>query len=394
MIVGKNELCCGCTACKSICPKDAITMKPNKKGFQEPQIDPEKCVNCNLCEKVCGFSSRLTGLKGHETSTFFIAAKRIDDTLRMQSQSGGAFAAIAEYFCAMGGIVYGVTINDQLTVEYRRVDKKRDLRRLFGSKYVQAAVNDVFQYVKTDLVEGKAVLFSGTPCVVDGLKAFLRESRVEHSRLLSVDLVCHGVPSPKVYKDYIQLVSLLHGNKKVKKFDFRDKSFGWHGHTTTMNIKGRTFRSNDYVKIFYSHLELRDSCYVCPYTNLNRPGDITIGDCWGIEKIDSEFDDNKGVSLIILNSCAGKKVWSDIAKEFICKDVTKEQILQPNLQHPTEKPEETEAFWNDYGKYGCEYAFVRYCGCDHNQETEIIKTNQYIRRAGRKIKRLIYRFFM
>lgn len=392
MIVGKGENCCGCTACEKICPKQAITMIENKKGFLEPKIDTDKCVACNLCEDVCPLKDKKNTYTPFQQ--YYLAAKRKNDLLRGKSQSGGAFAALAEYVLQQKGIVYGVALDNKLEANYERIDRRKDLNRLLGSKYVQAKINDVYNQVRDDLSEGKQVLFSGTPCHVSGLRKYLQKRKINTSKLIAVDLVCHGVPSPKVYREYKKLLSQKHGNQKINNFNFRDKKFGWHGHVVVVVVGKKKFVNNDFVKFFYSHLGLRDCCYSCKFASIMRSGDITIGDCWGIEKFASDFDDNKGISLIMINSPKGELVWESIKNEFEYISAKQEQVLQPNLQHPTEKPENVDSFWEDYQKYGCEYGLIRYCGCNPKQEYEIIDRKQYLRRLIRKISSVYHSVFV
>lgn len=381
MTFGRNEACCGCNACRESCPRAAITMVENAKGFLEPVIDVDKCVNCKLCEKVCPQHQELEQITGQQ----MYACKRIDIAKRAESQSGGAFAVIAEYILKNNGVVYGVTLDNNLTVVYQRVNSLKGLKKLKGSKYVQAEIGNAYFEVKNDLKNGIKVLFSGTPCHIYGLKSFLKHNHTNMDNLLTVDIVCHGVPSPMIYKEYVNLFEKNHKNKKITHFDFRDNSFGWRWCTSVIHINRRAYVNNDYINIFYSHLALRDSCYTCKYTNLNRVGDITVCDCWGIENFAPDFDDNKGCSLIIFNNNRYKYLWNKISKEFEYIKVTKEQILQPNMQYPTERPSNISDFWKDYNKYGLEYVMYRYCDCKLNAEYELIKHNEILKRIRRKL---------
>lgn len=393
MISGQAEQCCGCTACEKICGHKAISMKENSKGFLEPVIDLDKCVNCGLCHKVCPLYHEVAVSEAGFRQNYY-AAKRNDDEQRRQSQSGGAFAALAEEILNRNGSVYGVVLNEKLDAVYDRIVSRKKLKKLKGSKYVQASVGSTYLQAKSDLENGKWVLFSGTPCHIHGLKCFLERQRADTEKLVTVDLICHGVPSPKIYREYKQFFSEMHGKRQVTGFNFRDKRFGWHGHVVTVTVGRKQFVNNDFVRFFYSHFALRDSCYVCHYTSLNRQGDITIGDCWGIEKFASEFDDAKGCSLVLINTSKGQELWNSIGKEFEVIKPEREEILQPNLQHPTEAPEQMGLFWEDYKKFGCEYVLRRYCECDPSQEYEIIEQNQYIRRFIRKAKKVYHRIFV
>lgn len=393
MISGQAEQCCGCTACEKICGCDAISMRENVKGFLEPFIDMSKCINCGLCEKVCPLCREATVAESDFYQSY-CAVKRKDATLLRESQSGGAFSVLAEEILRRNGSVYGVALNRKLDAVYQRVIKKKNLGELKGSKYVQASVGSTYLQAKTDLEKGKWVLFSGTPCHIDGMKCFLEKKNINMDRLITVDLICHGVPSPRIYREYKLFFSEMHGKKKIAAFNFREKGFGWRSDRAVVKIGRKKLVNNDFIRFYHSHLGLRDSCYTCRYANLKRPGDLTIGDCWGIEKFAPEFDDGKGCSLVLINTDKGQNLWNAVENELKILKVKKEQILQPNLQHSTEVPEKMELFWTDYKKYGCEYVLRRYCGCDPNLEYEWIKKNQYIKRLFRKVKRIYHRIFV
>lgn len=314
----------------------------------------------------------------------FLAARIKDMDSLAESQSGGGFAAIAEYTISHGGTVYGVVLNDKFEVVYERATRKDQLIKMKGSKYVQSNPNGIFQSVKADLDNGKRVLFSGTACFVHGLLMFLSLLKVDTHNLITVDIVCHGTPSPKVFEDYKELYKKKHNAKGITRFNFRDKRFGWQG-PTVIGVDGVNYVNKEYSSIFYSALALRDCCYSCHYANLNRPGDITIGDCWGIERINSAFDDDKGCSLLILNTARGFELWNSIKDKFDYVETQKEMIMQDNLRHPTERPTEVDEFWDDYDTFGCEYAFTRYCNYGAYGEYEVMDKKQYYRRIRGKI---------
>ncbi len=384
-----TDLCCGCTACMFVCGQSAIRVRENERGFQTAIIDELRCIHCNRCKEVCPINEQ-TGNKHRLHSQVYLAVKRKDQRLRMKSQSGGVFYALAEQILHDGGVVYGVQMNNQCEAVYARIEKERRLAPLRGSKYVQARLGDTFQSVCDDLQNQKYVLFSGTPCHVKGLKLLLKEKNANMDNLYTVDLVCHGVPSPLVFREHISELEKRYG-QKVNQFVFRDKQFGWHGHVGVAMTKNRQYVTNEYVKVFYSSFALNECCYHCRFANLNRPGDITIGDCWGIEKAYPEFDDNKGCSLIILNNPKGSELWGRISAAFDIQTMEKNQILQPNLLHPTEKPNGVEAFWSDFRKYGVEYIAYRYGKSNPSKEYELIQKYQVFRRVRRKFTKIYHR---
>lgn len=367
MILNYNKSeCCGCTACYNICPKSAITMEEDSEGFMVPVIDQAQCIDCGHCRKVCGFKQGITNKLDNQA---VYAVKRKNSFRRMESQSGGAFSAVAESFLKQNNIVYGVSMDESLNAVYTRISSHDELKKLKGSKYVQAIVGEIYADVEKDLKEKKTALFGGTPCHVDGLLYYLKAKKIDINSLYTYDLICHGVPSPKLFKDYIKLTEAEYQSKVVS-FNFRDKMFGWHGHKTSMVLmqSNKKIISENYVNLFYSHLELRSSCHKCLYTNINRISDITIADYWGIEKIHPEFDDNKGCSLMILNTEKGKALFDIIKSEIDCIATSVEQCMQPNLQQPTVCPGNRDIFWKEYYEKGFEYVAKKYCQYDISKD--------------------------
>lgn len=292
--------CCGCTACASRCPKNAITMEPDTLGFKYPKVDLDKCIDCGLCEKVCAFNDnydKSLNLKEPE-----IYAARHKDIHEIEtSRSGAAFIAISDYILENGGIVYGVGYKDHFRVAHKRATTKEERNEFKGSKYVQSDLDGIFRQVKEDLKQGNTVLFSGTPCQTAGLNSYIGKKFREN--LVLVDIVCHGVPSPYIWQDYLTYLENKYKSKIIK-VNFRDKSrIGWSGHIESFVFANKNKVELDVFKyLFGKNIMLRSSCGSCVFTNFNRPSDITIGDYWGWEKISKDFnDDNKGCSLLFIN---------------------------------------------------------------------------------------------
>lgn len=382
-INGDSELCSGCFACKNVCPCDAISENIDAHGFIRPTVNETICCDCGRCMKVCQIEK---SPYKHEQEPKVYALKSIDNNKRMESQSGGAFYTFAENIISKNGIVYGVKITNDFKADYVRVDNLKELKSLRGSKYVQATLHQVYSQVHHDLLLNKKVLFSGTPCHVDGLLRFLHEIKVDISRLITIDLVCHGVPSPLIFKDYIQLLEKGY-KRKVLSFNFRDKNRSdWHSHVCSYD-NGRKMVSQNYVDIFYSHLTLRDCCYSCQYTSINRISDITIGDYWGIEKILPDWDDNIGISLVLVNTSKGQEIFDDILDEIESIESNTTDCLQPNLQHPTSKPSSFHDFWNDYDKLGFESTIKKYCNYDKTRDWEWIENREVLKRIMRLLEK-------
>lgn len=326
--------CCGCTACASICPKDAITMEPDTLGFKYPKVDLGKCIDCGLCEKVCAFNENYD--KSQNLKEPEIYAARHKDIHEIEtSRSGAAFIAISDYILENGGIVYGVGYNDHFRVAHKRATTKEERNEFKGSKYVQSDLDGIFRQVKEDLKQGNIVLFSGTPCQTAGLNSYIGKKLREN--LVLVDIVCHGVPSPYIWRDYLNYVENKYKNKIVK-VDFRDKSrLGWSGHIESFVLEnGKKYEMNTYTTIFYKHIMLRKSCGICYFANIKRPSDITLADFWGWEKVSKSFNkDNKGVSLILLNTQEGLDLFYKIKNSLHLLHVDVKQAMQRNLLHPT-----------------------------------------------------------
>lgn len=282
-----------------------------------------------------------------------------DETVRAASRSGGIFTALSDVVLDQGGTVYGCVLNERFEAVHVRADNKADRDRMRGSKYIQSRMDGTYKNVRQDLVAGRKVLFSGTSCQVAGLKGYLGK---QYANLLCVDIVCHGVPSPKVWKTYLTWQQTRR-RSKIKQVDFRNKGkFGWRNHIETLCFEnGRTVNSRVFTNLFYGHCILRPCCYECPYKSVIHPGDITIADYWGIEKAAPEFDDDKGVSLVLVNNEKGEEAFCAVKNRIRWKKTRIEDSMQPPLKAPFPAPENREKFWNDFqhrsfgsvaGRYG------------------------------------------
>lgn len=355
----QKDECCGCTACEHICPEHAIKMTADEEGFLYPQINAEQCIECGLCKKVCAFQN------GYDTSNnfdipFVFAVKHKNPDERLTSRSGGMFIAVSDYILNKGGVVYGVGYAEHFRVIHKRATTPEQRNEFKGSKYVQSDLSKIFQQVKADLINGIPVLFSGTPCQTAGLNSFL--GKINKKNLWICDIVCHGVPSPLIWKDYIDYIEKKH-NDSIEKVDFRDKEFGWSSHIESFIFKKRNDKITlkTFTDLFYQHIILRPSCGKCKYTNFIRPSDITLADFWGIEKVSAEFNaDNKGVSLVLINTPKGKDIFEAVNSDLVYLESNITDCLQPNLQHPSIFSIKREAFWRDYKNRGFEYISKKY----------------------------------
>lgn len=347
--------CCGCTACSSICPHNAIYMQPDTLGFLYPVVDESKCTDCGLCEKVCSFNDHYdTSLNFQQPYAYGARHKDMHEV--ETSRSGAAFIAISDYVLEQGGVVYGVGYTDHFRVVHKRAVTKEERDEFKGSKYVQSDLTGIFRQVKQDLKSNLLVLFSGTPCQTSGLASYLGEKL--RDKIILVDIVCHGVPGPYVWRDYLAYLEKKHGDE-IYYVNFRDKSrFGWKAHQETYK-----FMSGEWIftNVFYKHITFRQSCGVCPYTNTRRPSDITIADFWGWEKTDPDINaDDKGVSLILINTEKGKMVFDQVKDKMNVVPARLEDCLQTHLKKPLELHPEREAFEKDYERMGFEWTIKHY----------------------------------
>ena len=353
----KEEDCCGCSACASICPVYAITMAEDAKGFLYPEINKKKCIECRKCVQVCPLK------KGKESNepAFKIAyaIKNKDEYIRMNSSSGGFFYTLANYILENDGVVYGAVFDNDFRVMHMRSIDNVTLQKMQGSKYLQSNMGRIFKSVKQDLVDGKTVLFTGCPCQIDGLKHYLND--IKQDKLLTCDLICHGVNSPKFWKNYLDYIRK---GKEVTSISFRDKSSGWRNPALKIQMQKSIYMEIDtydcFFQAFYSGNILRPSCFSCKYSNLYRKADITMGDFWGIESVFPEIDDNKGISLVIVNTLKGKEAFSMISEKFLSKNTEIENCLQHCLVAPVIKPRQYEKFWEDYINEGFLFVYKKY----------------------------------
>lgn len=346
--------CSGCHSCYNICPKQCITMKEDQEGFWYPEVDVEQCIDCGLCEKRCPI---LNDMKIDNQPQAYACYNK-DESIRKESSSGGVFTLLASLVIEKGGIVYGVSFNNENMVEHIEVDNVDDLNKLRGSKYVQSKIGNTYSKIKDYLNQGRLVYFSGTPCQIDGLLAFLNK---KYDNLILQDIVCHGVPSPKVWKKYLEQFHI----EKDAKISFRDKSTGWDSYSFTIDQKEKFTQlasQNEYMKVFLKDLCLRPSCYGCHSKSLHRNSDITLADFWGIKNICLELYDNKGTSLVFINSKKGKEIFENIKQDIEYKEVNIEEASKYNpssyksVPIPDKRNKYMEnIFDNDFNRYSKKY---------------------------------------
>ncbi len=343
-----KELCTGCGACSNICPNDAITMEESTDGFLYPIINSDKCTNCGLCKKICPLSNLKYSNKKPNTCYAYMAK----DEIRIKSSSGGAFYELAKYFIKNNGYVSGVVLNKEYEAMHIVSNIPEDIERMRGSKYIQSNTKHCYKEIKELLEKNIKILFTGTPCQVAGLKSYINK---DYKNLYCIDIVCHGVPSKIVFKKYIEEECLENNNEKWISTQFRDKSYnGWRDFyvtTITDNNHHSVNQKDDiFIKAFLKDICLRISCEKCPYSKFPRQGDITIGDFWGIDKYNKDFDDKKGTSVIFVNNNKGKTLLNILKNDAkLCKKVNKKYAINnnPNLIKPSVFHKNRRIFFKD-----------------------------------------------
>lgn len=323
-LINKSD-CMGCHACFNKCPVQAIKMLADGEGFLYPIVDEEKCVKCGLCLDVCPIQNRPIVYK--EKDAYAAYAK--DNEEHASSSSGGIFAVLARYFLRNGGYVCGAAFDKNVVLKHVLTNKEEDLQRVKGTKYVQSKIGDVYSKIKDLLEKGIMVLFSGTPCQVGGLKSYLKK---EYDNLLTVDLICHGVPSPMIFKRYLAEIG---GDSIVKEMSFRDKTNGLSDvYLNYVLLDGKTIREkysdSEYIKGFIQNLTVRPSCFHCKFKGLNRCSDITVGDYWGLNDYHPEMINEMGTSAVLVHSEQGREYFD---------------LIKNDLEYVESKPESV-SFWN------------------------------------------------
>ncbi len=340
--------CCGCASCAQVCPKHCITMQADDEGFLYPQIDQEKCAHCGLCEKSCPVLNVQPEEEGKPKA---YAAYSKNEDQRQCSSSGGIFSLLAEQILNAGGVVIGAEMaEDCRSVRHVAIESKDELYRLQGSKYQQSQTGMIYARAKQYLTEGRQVLFSGTPCQVEGLKSYLKKG---DANLLCVDLICHGAPSPKLWAKYVDYREKRAG-AQVRRTFFRHKKYGWKAYAVLLEFSNntvyeQTLQTDSYMQMFLQNICLRPSCYQCQFKKMHRVSDITLADFWGCQSVCPEMDDDKGLSAVMVHSEKGQKAINALQDQAVWKQVDVEQVVAGNssMVKSCEKPPMRDAFMQE-----------------------------------------------
>lgn len=334
--------CTGCGACENICPTKCITMEMDTLGFKYPIIDKTKCTECGLCDKTCP-SKNLPSFCGDRNEPDAYAAWSLDEQIRMKSTSGGIFSEIACKYIEDGGLVVGAKYNGDHMVEHDMIRSIIEIEKLRQSKYIQSNTNDIFMRIKKEIDNGKYVAFCGSPCQVAGLLGYVGTKR---ENLLTIDFVCRGTNSPKAYKKYLEMLEKKYSSK-IKRVWFKNKTYGWNRFSTRVDFEnGKTYIKDRHTDLFMKgyiehNLYMRDCCFKCQYKGFPRVADISLADFWGVGNIDKTLDEDKGTSLIMVNSEKGATFFRSIQDRIFCRKGKVEQALPGNaciLDCPQKNP--------------------------------------------------------
>ncbi len=334
ILIKDKKMCSGCSACSNVCPQKCIEMVSDSEGFVYPIINTSKCINCNRCEKSCPIINKTST----QREPHAYAAYSLNDEIISNSSSGGIFSELALQVLNAGGIIFGAALDENYNLKHIYIDSQDNLYKLQGSKYFQSNIGDSFACAKKFLDSGKTVLFSGTPCQIEGLLSFLNK---KYDNLITQDIICHGVPSPLAWKKYFEHIS---SNSEVKRVNFRDKKLGWKNFSLKISFSDGTEQTKSlsedlFMKGFLADLYLRPSCYSCSFKSLKRRSDITLADFWGIQYICPEMHNEQGVSLTFINSEKGKELWKKIEPQIKYKEVDLNASIKYNSAAIKSPPE-------------------------------------------------------
>lgn len=365
MEITKSELCTGCHACFSVCPRHCITMQPNGEGFSYPIVDGSLCIECHRCQKVCPVNQSSKAENNGIHKAFAVSSK--DACEKRNSSSGGIFSLLCRQVLQEGGVVVGAAFDESYrSVRHRIVSSYDEIGILRGAKYSQSDIGDCFIQIKELLRSHQKVLFVGTPCQTEGLVSFLGGKSDD---LLLVDMICHGVPSPLVWRTYLNARVRQYGTEPIF-VSFRDKSLGWKMYSVKMYFaNGKHYQATHYEDLFmrgfiYKDLYLRESCYACSFKKENRVADLTLGDLWGAGRFCPDWDDDSGLSMILVHSDKGMTALEKVFEDADGREIDFDEAVKANpaVTASARRPSERDAFFAELEKADMIKLLKRYCG--------------------------------
>ncbi len=379
--ITKKENCSGCAACFSVCKVNGIKLSYDEEGFLYPEVDAQKCIGCGACLSVCPIT---TPLNIEEKIPLAYAVVSKNDEIRAESSSGGAFSHFAEVIIASGGVVFGAAFDEAFDVAHIGVDTLDGIEKLRGSKYVQSKIGNSYIEVEKYLISGIPVLFTGTPCQIAGLKGFLKK---EYDNLLCQDIICHGVPSPEVWRTYLQEKSKQR-RAAIRNVSFRNKRISWRQYSLQIEFEnGKAYtiwhKKDGYMRSFLENFILRPSCFECKFKTVNRIADITLADLWGAHTIAPELDDNKGTSLVILHTDKGRRFFEKIKEHCYVQSIDLNAAISHNLSmvKSEDKNENREVFMRTFNEQGLKKAINLFC-----RESLLENVKDFMRKGRNRIK--------
>lgn len=393
IVIERKEDCCGCTACESICPQNCIKMETDEEGFFYPMVSSNRCIDCNKCINVCPIKYSRNHTKVNEEKRIkkmdinFIIKKSANipdcwiafnknDYIRENSTSGGLFTAFAEHILDKGGSVYGVIIDEDMNVVHDSTTKAEELESFRGSKYVQSNQVGIYKKVKNDLLTNKWVLYTGTPCQVNGLIRYLGNKHYE--KLLTMDVICHGVGSPEYWKNYTDYITDKF-KSKIKKVHFREKTYGYNSACLAVYLLNGSSCQKDHDNDFYwsafsKCYIFRPSCYECEFKTCTHVSDFTVGDYWDSSNLPSKFKTAEGCSLLLVHTNKGKIILSQVSNKLEIKEEELRTALLVNGGHQPSmliassyKPTKRDEFMSDMKKLKIDQLINKYIPISRKQ---------------------------
>lgn len=385
MIIDK-EKCCGCGSCGAVCPQGCITMQPDEEGFLYPQMDTQRCTSCQACRTVCPVLHMPRRLPVQGT----YSAYSRDEAVRRESSSGGVFTELARRVLENGGAVFGAAFDGAFCVEHICVERQQALYKLRSSKYVQSRTGGTYGQARALLEQGRLVLYSGTPCQIAGLRAYLKK---DYENLITQSMICHGVPFPKIWKKYLNFIA---GKDTVQSVQFRNKETGWKKYQLKIMKKdgtyGATVWEDPYMKAFVRNLALRPSCGTCAFKGYEQVADITLADYWGVEQLAPELDDDKGLSLVFIHSKKGQRLFESIHDAIVWRpaDMDKAVLYNQSLVKASAPHGKRAFFFSNLEKYPFDMLVER-C-LKSPATTRLAKKAAYsVSRVKNRVKRMLNR---
>lgn len=379
-------LCTGCSACADTCPKSAITMMPDQEGFLRPVIDGDACVDCGLCQRSCPILHPPACLD-REPQLWAVINKNDHD--RSVAASGGVFILLAQEVLKKGGVVFGAAFQSDFSVAHEAAETKEKVLRFCGPKYAQSRIGSTFRQAKDYLDQGRPVLFSGTPCQIMGLRTFLKQ---DYPHLLTADIICHGVPSPGVWKKYIEERARKDAGSPPEWVTFRSKVNGWSKYEMVFRYREGEYRvrhgEDPFMRGFLRELYLRPSCYQCAAKGSRRPSDFTLGDLWGCSSLCPDLFDDKGTSLVMIHSDKGQVLWEDLSEQILAEPVTDDAFrYNPAAVRSVEPHPDRALFFHRFADCGDLSALILELTPD-----PVVKPPSLYRRVRSKLGRMLHRW--